>query len=73
MHEWYLMENTIIEALTSIGQTLGIPAVVLSTWLIFSLRSLNERVKKLENEQGTRLSKIETDIAFIRGRLEGKV
>ena len=78
------MENTVVEALNTIGAAVGIPAALLIGWLFLSVRSNTQRIEALEKareadrkEQDSKLSEIYTklntlvaDVGFIRGRLE---
>lgn len=78
------MENTVVEALNTIGAAVGIPAALLIGWLFLSVRSNTQRIEALEKareadrkEQDSKLSEIYTklntlvaDVSFIRGRLE---
>lgn len=78
------MENTVVEALNTIGAAVGIPAALLIGWLFLSVRANSQRIDALEKaresdrkEQDSKLSEIYTklntlvaDVSFIRGRLE---
>lgn len=63
----------VVNTLQQIGATIGIPAVLLLGWMLMQIRSLTQRVDKIESEhqslQAT-LSQIQTDIAVIRTKLE---
>lgn len=61
---------TVIE---SIGRAMGIPAALAAGWLYMSVRSLQSKVKDLENGYDTLradLSQIKSDVAYIRGKME---
>ena len=61
---------TVIE---SIGRAMGIPAALAAGWLYMSVRSLQSKVKDLENGHDTLradLSQIKSDVAYIRGKME---
>lgn len=78
------MENTVVDALNTIGAAVGIPAALLIGWLFLSVRSNTKRIDALEQareadrkEQDSKLSEIYnklntlvSDVSFIRGRLE---
>ena len=78
------MENSVVEALNTIGAAVGIPAALLIGWLFLSVRSNTKRIEELEKareadrkEQDSKLSEIYnklntlvSDVSFIRGRLE---
>lgn len=78
------MENTVVDALNTIGAAVGIPAALLIGWLFLSVRSNTKRIDALEKareadrkEQDSKLSEIYnklntlvSDVSFIRGRLE---
>lgn len=78
------MENTVVDALNTIGAAVGIPAALLIGWLFLSVRSNTQRIDALEKareadrkEQDSKLSEIYnklntlvSDVSFIRGRLE---
>lgn len=80
------MENTVVEALNTIGAAVGIPAALLIGWLFLSVRSNSQRIDALEKaresdrkDQDSKLSEIYnklntlvSDVSFIRGRLEGE-
>ena len=57
----------------NIGQVAGVPAALAAGWLYMSVRSLQSKVKDLENGHDTLradLSQIKSDVAFIRGKME---
>lgn len=78
------MENTVVEALNTIGAAVGIPASLLIGWIFLQVRSNTKRIDALEKareddrkEQDSKLSEIYnklntlvSDVSFIRGRLE---
>lgn len=78
------MENTVVDALNTIGAAVGIPAALLIGWIFLSVRSNTKRIDALEKareedrkEQDSKLSEIYnklntlvSDVSFIRGRLE---
>ena len=78
------MENTVVDALNTIGAAVGIPAALLIGWIFLSVRSNTKRIDALEKareedrkEQDSKLAEIYTklntlvsDVSFIRGRLE---
>lgn len=62
-----------ISIIESIGKAMGIPAALAAGWLYMSVRSLQSKVKDLENGHDTLrsdLSQIKSDVAFIRGKME---
>lgn len=70
------MESVVFEALSSIGSALGIPATIIAVWVIFEVRNLKEKVKEMEGKNTTleaNLADIKADLAFIRGKMEGKL
>lgn len=78
------MENTIVDALNTIGAAVGIPAALLIGWLFLQVRTNTKKIEELEKaresdrkEQDSKLSEIYnklntlvSDVSFIRGRLE---
>lgn len=78
------MENTVVEALNTIGAAVGIPAALLIGWLFLQVRTNTKKIEELEKaresdrkEQDSKLSEIYnklntlvSDVSFIRGRLE---
>ena len=59
------MENTVVEALNTIGAAVGIPAALLIGWLFLSVRSNSQRIDALEKaresdrkDQDSKLSEI---------------
>lgn len=78
------MENTVVDALNTIGAAVGIPAALLIGWIFLQVRSNTQRIEELEKtresdrkEQDSKLSEIYnklntlvSDVSFIRGRLE---
>lgn len=70
------MESIIVDTLSHIGSALGIPAVIIAVWVIFELRTLKEKVRAMEDKNTTleaNLADIKADLAFIRGKMEGKL
>lgn len=80
------MENSVVEALNTIGAAVGIPAALLIGWLVLQVRSNTKRIEDLEKareadrkDQDSKLSEIYnklntlvSDVSFIRGRLESE-
>lgn len=78
------MENSVVEALNTIGAAVGIPAALLIGWLFLQVRANTKKIEELEKareadrkEQDSKLSEIYnklntlvSDVSFIRGRLE---
>lgn len=78
------MENTVVDALNTIGAAVGIPAALLIGWLFLQVRTNTKKIDELEKaresdrkEQDSKLSEIYnklntlvSDVSFIRGRLE---
>ena len=78
------MENSVVEALNTIGAAVGIPAALLIGWLFLQVRTNTKKIEDLEKareadrkEQDSKLSEIYnklntlvSDVSFIRGRLE---
>lgn len=67
------MEGQVMQLLQSIGQTLGVPALIGMAWLVFVVKQLVSRVDKLEKEsdllKGT-LSEMNSSLSYIKGRME---
>lgn len=80
------MENTVVDALNTIGAAVGIPAALLIGWILLQVRANTKRIDALEKareedrkDQDTKLSEIYnklntlvSDVSFIRGRLESE-
>lgn len=80
------MENTVVDALNTIGAAVGIPAALLIGWIFLQVRSNTQKIEELEKtresdrkEQDSKLSEIYnklntlvSDVSFIRGRLESE-
>lgn len=80
------MENTVVEALNTIGAAVGIPAALLIGWLFLQVRTNTKKIEELEKaresdrkDQDSKLSEIYnklntlvSDVSFIRGRLESE-
>ena len=80
------MENTVVEALNTIGAAVGIPAALLIGWIFLQVRSNTKKIEELEKaresdrkDQDSKLSEIYnklntlvSDVSFIRGRLESE-
>jgi len=78
------MENTVVDALNTIGAAVGIPAALLIGWIFLQVRTNTKKIEELEKaresdrkEQDSKLSEIYnklntlvSDVSFIRGRLE---
>lgn len=78
------MENSVVEALNTIGAAVGIPAALLIGWLFLQVRANTKKIEELEKaresdrkDQDSKLSEIYnklntlvSDVSFIRGRLE---
>ena len=78
------MQNTVVDALNTIGAAVGIPAALLIGWLFLQVRTNTKKIDELEKaresdrkEQDAKLSEIYnklntlvSDVSFIRGRLE---
>lgn len=80
------MENTVVDALNTIGAAVGIPAALLIGWLFLQVRTNTKKIEELEKaresdrkDQDSKLSEIYnklntlvSDVSFIRGRLESE-
>lgn len=80
------MENTVVDALNTIGAAVGVPAALLIGWLFLQVRTNTNKIDELEKaresdrkEQDSKLSEIYnklntlvSDVSFIRGRLESE-
>lgn len=80
------MENTVVDALNTIGAAVGIPAALLIGWIFLQVRSNTKKIEELEKaresdrkDQDSKLSEIYnklntlvSDVSFIRGRLESE-
>ena len=80
------MENTVVDALNTIGAAVGIPAALLIGWLLLQVRTNTKKIEELEKaresdrkDQDSKLSEIYnklntlvSDVSFIRGRLESE-
>lgn len=80
------MENSVVEALNTIGAAVGIPAALLIGWLFLQVRTNTKKIDELEKaresdrkDQDSKLSEIYnklntlvSDVSFIRGRLESE-
>jgi uncharacterized protein YlxW (UPF0749 family) len=80
------MENTVVDALNTIGAAVGIPAALLIGWLFLQVRTNTKKIDELEKaresdrkDQDSKLSEIYnklntlvSDVSFIRGRLESE-
>ena len=60
---------------TTIGSVLGTTAALACFWVVSKIKELQTKVKILEEENSaskSTLTKILTDVSFIRGVIEGK-
>lgn len=78
------MENSVVEALNTIGAAVGIPAALLIGWLYLKVKGNAEEINNLRRELESvrkenagelsrvydKLSQLASDVSFIRGRIE---
>jgi hypothetical protein len=60
---------------TTVGSVLGTPCALACFWVVSKIKELQTKVKILEEENSASkvtLTKILTDVSFIRGVIEGK-
>jgi hypothetical protein len=69
----------LLAILTSLSQVLGFPAALALAWAAFVIRDHGKRISELENSQKSevnaiydRLNSIASDVAYIKGRMEGE-
>lgn len=65
--------GNVADIITQIGQVLGIPAALLFAYLYFRVTYLDKKVAELEKQQleiQHLLISVQSDVSFIRGRLE---
>ena len=69
----------LLAIMTSLSQVLGFHAALALAWAAFVIRDHSKRISELENSQKSevnaiydRLNFIASDVAYIKGRMEGE-
>lgn len=68
----------LLDVLTNLSSVIGVPAALCVAWASFVIRDHGKRISELENSQKSevnaiydRLNSIASDVAYIKGRMEG--
>ena len=69
----------LLAILTDLSRVVGVPMAICLAWAAFVIRDHGKRISELENSQKSevnaiydRLNSIASDVAYIKGRMEGE-